>query len=88
MALTEYNTWSTYFLPKVAVKQFGKPVEKKKDDSKDPNSTSNRTLRAAKILERMINQNTFDDIAKGTYRNHFCTVESISRSACLSILLK
>ncbi|KAJ1527147.1 hypothetical protein ONE63_008680 [Megalurothrips usitatus] len=49
---------------KQAPKQFGRQAERKLDERTNPNSSLNRSIRAAKTIERMLNQNTSDDIAK------------------------
>ena len=46
-------------------KQFGRQAERKLDERTNPDSSLNRSIRAAKTIERMLNQNTADDIAKG-----------------------
>ncbi|KAE8745338.1 hypothetical protein FOCC_FOCC007886, partial [Frankliniella occidentalis] len=45
-------------------KQFGRQAERKLDERTNPDSSLNRSIRAAKTIERMLNQNTSDDIAK------------------------
>lgn len=41
-------------------------VTRKRHDKMGVDAMTMRMIQAAKILERMINQNTFDDIAQGT----------------------
>lgn len=54
------------------------------DKKPDPNEDLNRNmLKAAKILERMVNQNTYNDIALGTFKN-FLTKKSFHNPASKS----
>lgn len=47
--------------------------EKKKGLQSDFQSDDiTRVARAAKVMERMVNQNTFDDIAQGTFSYMIC----------------
>lgn len=58
--------WSLQQVPK----QFGRQAERKLDERTNPDSSLNRSIRAAKTIERMLNQNTSDDIAKGNGQLH------------------
>lgn len=41
-------------------------VSRRRHDKLGVDAVTLRMIQAAKILERMVNQNTFDDIAQGT----------------------
>ena len=52
----------------------GQEEDKRKGASSELQSDDlNRVSRASKIMERMVNQNTFDDIAQGTWFVHNVT---------------
>ena len=65
----------TYFYQKLVLKPVQivfnfQPIRRRllettKDNSN--NELNKKMVRAAKILERMVNQNTFDDIAQGSF---------------------
>ena len=52
-------------------------LEPPRESSND--EVNKKMLRAAKILERMVNQNTFDEIAQVGVNNNFCVFLSLFR---------
>ena len=79
-----YNSFS-YPFPHLQEKAKEKKVPSKKDDDKSRKKLTaletqsddiSRIANAAKIIERMVNQNTFDDVSQG---KAFCLFISIHR---------